>query len=445
MTVSVVVLLDTWINVWVHARVNAWVYRWVQHAWVTWSSLHCSNNSDILHGWVRAIIVMVLLVVVLLVEVGVVKLRLLLKVLVLLLVQVVVLHKLRLVSNSDSSGGSGGGSPVTVQWLLDQRSGVLGSLLLATDHCKIWLRRMVVSWVNHSQDPHLRILLIVLMVRTIEFIRLLLHLLGLVFLWRVQVSNQSVSTLGSLGVSNSLSLGGILDSGSKRAGSLTLEVDGLWLGRVDDNLALLLLVKDSLDVLHQLLLAGESLDDVALTVSRNEIATVLVVDSSGRKTQGVLVLRHLLLVQLLVLQLLLQVVLLQWVLLQVLVLQVLVLQLLLQVLLLQLLLLHLSSGGAQVNTAVVLTFVIVVAHNSSRVLELMVGQSNSGSSGVVHLLMVKVLLLKVLLLEVLVLRGEAQAGRSLVGGGGSRHVVVVVVWKSRHVERVSRVGVGARG
>lgn len=55
----------------------------------------------------------------------------------------------------------------------------------------------------------------------------------------------------------------------------------------------------------------------------------------------------------------------------------------------------------------------------------------------VHLLVVEVLLLEVLLLEVLVLGGKTQTSRSLVRGGGTRHVVVVVVVsRSRHVKRV---------
>ena len=415
MTVSMVMLLDTWVNVWVHAWVNAWVHWWVQQSWVTWSSLHGSNNSNILYRWVGTIIVVVLLVVVRLVmKVRVVKLRLLLEVLVLLLVHVVVVHKLRLVTNSNCSGSGSCSSSIAVQWLLHQSSSVLSSLLLTTNHGEVWLRRMVVSWVDHSQDPHLRILLVILVVRAVEFIWLFLHLLGLILLWRVQVGNQSVSTLGSLGVSNSLSLGSILDGGSERTRSLTLEVDGLWLGGVDDNLTLLLLVEHSLDILDQLLLAGESLDDVTLAVSRHEVTTILVVNSSSRKTQRVLVLRHLLLVQLLVLQLLVQVVLLQWVLLQVLMLQVLVLHV--QLLLLHLLLLHLSSGGAHVNATVILTLVVMVSHHGSRVLELMVGQCNGSSGSVVHLLMVKVLLLKVL-----VLGSKALTSGSLVGGRGTGH------------------------
>lgn len=123
------------------------------------------------------------------------------------------------------------------------------------------------SRVDHSQDPHLRVLLVIIRVATIKFIRLLLHLLGLILLRRIQVGNQSVSTLGSLGVGNSLSLGSILDSGSERARSLTLEVHSLRLRRVDHNLTLLLLVEHGLDILNQVQFTGESLDDVTLTVS----------------------------------------------------------------------------------------------------------------------------------------------------------------------------------
>lgn len=401
MTVGVVVLLDAWVHVWIDTGVNAGVHGRIQQALVTWSSLHGSNHSNILHRWVRAVIVVVVLVVLWVVEVGVVKLRLLLEVLVLLLLEVVVVQKLWLVANSSGGGGSGSSiSAATVQRLLHQGSGVLSSLLLAANHGKVWLRRVVVSWVDHSQDPHLRVLLVVLV--AVKLVGLLLHLLGLLLLRWVQVGHQPVATLGSLGVSNSLSLGGVLDSGSERARSLTLEVHRLGLGGVDHNLALLLLVENGLDILDQLLLAGESLDDVALTVSRHEVPTVLVVNSGSWEPTHVLVLGHLLLLQVLLVQLLLQVLLVQRVLLQVLVLQVLVLQvLLLQVLLLQLLLLlHLRSGGTQVDATVVLAIVVVVAHHSWVGEVVPVSQGNGGGSGVVQLLVVEVLLL-----EVLVLRG----------------------------------------
>lgn len=286
--------------------------------------------------------------------------------------------------------------------------------------------------VNHTQDPHLRVLLVVVVV-AVKLVGLLLHLLGLILLRRVQVGNQSVATLGSLGVGHSLSLGGILDRGSEQSRTLTLEVDCLGLGRVDDDLALLLLVENVLHVLDQIQLAAERLDDVTLTVSQHQKSTVLVVNSSSGHSQRVLVLRQLLLVQLLLqVVLLLQMLLRQGVLLQVLVLQVLVLQvvLLLQVLLLHLLL-HLlllsSGGGAQVHTTVVLVLV-VVPHNSGRVGEVVsIGQSNGSGSGVVHLrLVVHLLLLQV----VLVLRGNLPGG-PLVGGGGAGHVGFVYYFKSK--------------
>lgn len=415
--VSMVVLLHAWIHVRIHARLDTRVNRWVQQTSVAWSSLHRGDNGNILHrGMVVLVVVLCVLKMLRVLEVLVVELLLVLRleVLILLRLEMVMIKKLRLVSDSGSSGSGGGSTTVTVQRLFHQRSGVLCSLLLAADSGKVRFWRMVVRRVDHTQNPHLRVLLVVVVVCAVEFVGLLLHLLSLVLLWRVQVGHQSVSTLASLGVRHSLSLGSVLDGGSERARSLALEVHSLWLRRVDDNLALFLFVEHSLDILDQVLLTGESLDNVAFAVSRHKEAAILVVNPRGGECHGVLVLWQLLAVQLLLVQLLLQVVLLlQRVLLQVLVLQVLVLQvLLLQVLLLHLLLLHLRGGGsAHVNATVVLALVVVVAHDGSRVGEVMpVGQRNGGGGGVVQLLLV----VEVLLLQVLVLRSEALASGSFV-------------------------------
>lgn len=430
--VGVVVLLHAWVHVRVHAGIDARVNRRVQQRIVAGSSFHRGNNRHVLHRRVGVLMVVVRHVVVLLVlELLMVELLLVLRleVLVLLCLEVVVVKKLWLVSHSSCGCGCGRCTAVAVQWLFHQRSGVLGSLLLTTHGGEVGLRRVVVGWVDHTQDPHLRVLLVVVVVATVELIGLLLHLLGLVLLRWVQVSHQSVATLASLGVRHSLSLGGVLDGGSERAGSLALEVHRLGLGRVDDNLALLLLVEHGLDVLHQVLFTGERLDDVALAVSGHKETAVFVVNARGRERHPVLVLGQLLTVQLLLVQLLLQMVLLlqvvlllQWVLLQVLVLQV----LLLQVLLLHLLLLQLRRrGGTHVHTAVVRVVVLVVAHDRRGVGEIMtIGQRNRSSGGVVQLLLV----MEVLLLQVLVLGRKSLTGRSFIRGGRSGHGGVVVLF-----------------
>lgn len=421
MTVSVVVLLHARVHVWVHTRINTWVHRRVQQT-LARGSLHGSNHSNILNRGVSPVIVVMVLEVVVLVKLLLLMkllLLVLLEVLVLLLLEVVVLKELRLVSNSGSGSGGGSSTTVAVQGLLHQGSGVLGSLLLPTNHGKVGLGRMVVRRVDHSQDPHLRVLLVVVVV-AVKLVGLLLHLLGLVLLRRVQVGHQSVAALGSLGVRDPLSLCRVLDRCSKRPGALALEVHRLGLGRVDDNLALLLLVEHVLHVLDQIQLAREGFDDVALAVSQHQKTTVLVVNAGSGHSHRVLVLWQLLLVQLLLqVVLLVQLLLRQRVLLQVLVLQVLVLQvLLLQMLLLHLLLLlHLGSlRSTHVDPAVVLVLV-VVAHDCRIGKIVGVCQSNGGSSGVVHLRLV----VNLLLLQVVLVLGAKLAGGSLVGGGRPGH------------------------
>lgn len=220
-----------------------------------------------------AVIMMVLAMVSMMLKLLVMELLLLLLLKVMLLLKKLVVVEQSLRVASDSSNSSGSAVVATVQRLLNQSSCVLSSLLLtAAARSEVRLRWVIVSWVDHSQDPHFQLLLIVIWVAV--KLGFLLHLLSLILVWRVQVCNQSVTTLGSLGVGNSLSLSSILDSRSERTRALTLEVDGLRLRRVDNNLTLLLLVQYSLDVFHKLLFGGESLDDITLGMSRNKETTV---------------------------------------------------------------------------------------------------------------------------------------------------------------------------
>lgn len=412
--VGMVVLLHARVHIRIHIRIDTWVHRRVLHGIVSWRSLHGSNHCHILDRGMGLIVVSVMLVVMLWVLHVRVELLLVLVLQVLELVgqQVVVVKKVLLVSHSCGSSRGSQRTLRAVQWLLNQGTGILCSLLLAANHGEVGLWSVVVGWMDHAQDPHLTILLVVHIV-AIELVGLLLHLLGLILLWRIQVGHQTVATLGSLGVSHSLSLGGILDGGSEGSRTLALEVHCLGLGRVDDNFTLLLLVEHGLDVLDQLLLGRERLDDVALAVSQHQVATGLVVERVGGHAHGVLLVGrrlhllvqglHLLVHLVMRLHLMMR--------LHLLVLQRMVLQLMvwLHVMclhvvlgnLLHLLLLVLQSGHVQ-HVPVVLRLVVVVAHHVG-VGEVMVGQGHGCGRIVVQLLVVLEVLLHLVLLVLLML------------------------------------------
>lgn len=298
MAVRMVVLLHTGVHIWIHRRIDAGVHRWVQQRGVSWCRLDRSNHRHILHRRVGRFLVMVVRMVVCgVLEMWVEVLLLVLEVLVWVPLKMLVVEHVGLVTDSSGSGGGGSGSTLTsVQRLFHQGSGVLGALLLAANSGEVGLRRVVVCRVDHAQDPHLSLALILLV--AVELI-VLLNLLGLILLWRVQVGDQAVTTLGPLGVCHTLSLCSVLDGSSERSRTLALEVHRLWLGRVDDDLALFLLVKHRLHVLHQIQLTVEGLDDVPLAVAGNEEPTVLIVNTSRWHPHWVLVGWHLLLVQLL--------------------------------------------------------------------------------------------------------------------------------------------------
>ena len=310
-----------------------------------------------------------------------------------------------------------------MQWLLHKSSGVLCSLFLAPDHGEVGLRRVVVRRVDHSQDPHFAVLLVIIV--AVELVLILLHLLLLVLLGWVQVGHQSVAALGSLGVRYSLSFGGILDGRSERPRPLALEVHGLGFTRVYDNLTLLLLVQHGLDVLDQLLLGIESLDNVSLSVSQHQVSAGLVVERvSGQANWVLLVERRLhlvlqglhlvlqglhLVLQLVVgLHLVLQLVMLMHllVLLQLVVLLHLVVRHLLHLLLL------VQRSHVQ-HVPVVLRLVVVVHH--AGIAEVVLRQRHRSSGVVVHLLVVEMLhLLVVVVLKV-------TTCQPLVGGRRAGH------------------------
>lgn len=210
-TMCVVVLLYRRIHVRIDAGVDAGIHRRVQQT-RTRSSFHGSNGSHILHRGMTTIVVVLKVGSVLKVRVVELLLRVMLQVQIQLRLEVVVIEKLGLVTNRGS--GSYSWVAVAVHGLLNQSASVLRSLLLPANNSKVGLRRMVVSRLNHSQDPHLRVLLVVIEA-AIEFVGVLLDFLGLVLLRRVQVGNQSVSTLTSLRVSDSLSLGSVFDGSSE--------------------------------------------------------------------------------------------------------------------------------------------------------------------------------------------------------------------------------------
>lgn len=233
MAVGVVMLLHTGVDIGIDARVDARVDWRVQHRRVPGSSLHCSKNTGVRHRVAAVIVVMLrhLMVVLRHLVVGVELLRLVLEVLEWVSLEVLMIKNVWLVPNSggcSSSGGGGGGCAlVPVQGLFHQRSGVLSSLLLASDNGEVRLRRVIVSWVDHSQNPHLRFLLVIVV--AVKVVGVFLDLLSLVLLRWIQVGNQPVSTLGSLGVSHSLSLASILNGCSERARSFALEIHSLGL------------------------------------------------------------------------------------------------------------------------------------------------------------------------------------------------------------------------
>lgn len=143
--------------------------------------------------------------------------------------------------------------------------------------------------VNHSQDPYFagavgHGVLVLELVKLVVYVfvkGIVFRLLGplLVFFGRIQVGHQPVPTLVSLGVRNSLSLGGVLDRRSERPRPLTLEINRLRLRRVDHNLALFLVVEHVLHKLHQLWLARKRLDDLIFHKLRREVLAPLVLTS----------------------------------------------------------------------------------------------------------------------------------------------------------------------
>lgn len=422
--VCVVVLLHARVNVRVYARINAWIHRRVLHGALSRCSLHGSNHRHVLHTRMALIVVAMVLVVVLLVlQMGVhLLLVLVLQVLELMRAHVVVVQQVWLVTHGGSGSASGRSVLRSVKGLLHKGSSVLGALLLAANHGEVGLWGVVVGRVDHAQDPHLAVLLVVVV--PVKVVQLLLHLLRLVFFWWVQVGHQSVSALGSLGVRHTLSFGGVLHGGSKRARTLTLEVHRLGLRAVDHDLALLLLVEHGFHVLDQLLLAGECLDDVALAVSRNQVPARLVVKRARGHPHGVLLVRrrlHLLVdgLHLVHLVMRLHLVVQRHLVVHLVLLHLVLVLLHLMLLLLQVVLRHLvhlllllQRGHVQ-HVPVVLQLVVVVHH--ARVREVVLRQRHGGGRVVVHLLVVHVLHLVVLVVL------EMGACQSLVGSGRTRH------------------------
>ena len=148
------------------------------------------------------------------------------------------------------------------------------------------LRWVVVGSANHSQYPHFV---------GIELIQFVVHVsfesdlsvfiwqtqffweFLFVLLWRVEISNKTISTFIPLSIGDSLSLCRVLDSGSKRARSFTLEIDGLWLQRVNDNLTLLLNAKNVLDKSNKLGLQRKCLNYLILHLLGPQVLAFVVI------------------------------------------------------------------------------------------------------------------------------------------------------------------------